>query len=276
MLYLLLIVVSPVWAQQIGINTTTVHSSAVLQVESTTRGFLIPRLTTTARLAINTSTPAPATGLLVFDIDTNTFWYYNSTEWIELKDTYKNEDIGVIAAFHGTPPAGWLALNGSSVAASTYPGLASKQPGWVSGANIVLPDYRGYFLRGNGSNSDGLATGPAPGVKQGQATDRPSVAMVLSSAGGHTHTASFDTEPNHTHTYFDANAGNAWHPSTGGSIAGATRSWSNVNRTTGNSGAHTHNFNAVTGGAHTHSITGGGDAETKPSNITVTWAIKAR
>ena len=275
-LYLLLIVVSPVWAQQVGINTTTVHNSAVLQVESTSKGFLTPRLTTTERLAINVSTPSPATGLLVFDTDTKTFWYFNNAQWTELKDSYKNEDVGVIAAFHGTPPAGWLALNGSSVAAASYPGLAGKYPGWVSGADIVLPDYRGYFFRGNGSNSDGLVTGPAAGGKQTQATALPVAAITTSSDGNHTHTATFDTEPNHTHSYYDANAANAWHPSTGGANAGATRSWANVTRTTGSSGAHTHSFNAVTGGAHTHSITSGGDAETKPSNITVTWAIKAR
>ncbi len=262
-------------AQQVGINTTTVNNSAVLQVESTTKGLLIPHLTTTARLAINTASPAPATSLMVYDTDTKTFWYFNSTVWVELKDSYSNGDIGVIAAFQGTVPAGWLALNGSSVTVAAYPGLAAKYTTWVSGANIVLPDYRGYFLRGNGANADGLATGSTPGAKQVQNTALPASGLSLGVDGDHTHTATFGADGDHTHNYTDANAGNAWHHSNGGSIASATRSWTDVTRTTDAAGAHFHTFTTAASGTHMHAFTGG-DTETKPTNITITWAVKAR
>ncbi|OFX60139.1 MAG: hypothetical protein A2046_10775 [Bacteroidetes bacterium GWA2_30_7] len=70
-------------AQNIAItddDTYTPSSSAMLDVKSTTKGMLIPRLTTAQRVAIVT----PATSLLVFDTSLNGFYYYNGTAWINL------------------------------------------------------------------------------------------------------------------------------------------------------------------------------------------------
>ncbi len=55
-------------------------STAILDVNSTSKGILIPRLTTTQRTGIASS----ATGLLVFDTDTASFWFFNGTAWEEL------------------------------------------------------------------------------------------------------------------------------------------------------------------------------------------------
>ena len=61
-------------------DTYTASSSSMLDVKSTTKGFLSPRLTTVQRNAIVT----PATGLLVFDTSLNGFYYYNGSTWINL------------------------------------------------------------------------------------------------------------------------------------------------------------------------------------------------
>ena len=58
----------------------TVNASAQLQVDSTTRGFLPPRMTTTQKNAIAT----PATGLMVYDTTLNLISVYNGTTWISL------------------------------------------------------------------------------------------------------------------------------------------------------------------------------------------------
>ena len=55
--------------------------SAILNVESTEKGILIPRMTTTQRTSINN----PAKGLLVFDNTTNSFWFYDGSSWSDLK-----------------------------------------------------------------------------------------------------------------------------------------------------------------------------------------------
>lgn len=70
-------------AQNISItddDTYSAHSSAMLDVKSTTKGLLIPRMATTERLSIQ----SPATGLLVFDTDYNSFYYFNGVIWTNL------------------------------------------------------------------------------------------------------------------------------------------------------------------------------------------------
>jgi len=59
----------------IGSGTFTPDASAMLEIQSTNSGLLIPRMTTAQRTAIS----SPATGLLVYDTDTKSFWYYDGT-----------------------------------------------------------------------------------------------------------------------------------------------------------------------------------------------------
>jgi len=54
------------------------NASAILQADSTTKGFLPPRMTTTQKNAIAT----PAAGLMVYDTTLNQMSYYNATIWI--------------------------------------------------------------------------------------------------------------------------------------------------------------------------------------------------
>ena len=69
-------------SQNIGINETgaTPHPSAMLDVSATTKGILVPRMSTAERTAIS----SPAKGLLVFDNDVSSFWFFNGTVWTEL------------------------------------------------------------------------------------------------------------------------------------------------------------------------------------------------
>ncbi len=65
----------------VGIGTVTPHSSAMLDVSSTTQGFLAPRMTVAERTAI----ASPATGLLVYQTDGASGLYYrNANKWDSL------------------------------------------------------------------------------------------------------------------------------------------------------------------------------------------------
>ncbi|MBL7958566.1 MAG: hypothetical protein JNM49_11450, partial [Flavobacteriales bacterium] len=75
------IVAEPCLAQGgVGINNPAPHASALLDLTSTSKGLLTPRMTTAQR----TSIAAPATGLLVFDTSLNAFWYYDGATWVPL------------------------------------------------------------------------------------------------------------------------------------------------------------------------------------------------
>lgn len=64
----------------VSADGSTADASAMLEVKSTNKGILIPRMSTAQRALI----ASPATGLLVFDNDTESFWFYNGTTWSEL------------------------------------------------------------------------------------------------------------------------------------------------------------------------------------------------
>ena len=63
----------------VGANTTQ-NASAQFQVDSTTKGVLFPRMTTTQKNAIST----PAAGLVVYDSTTNKLCCYNGSSWNDL------------------------------------------------------------------------------------------------------------------------------------------------------------------------------------------------
>lgn len=64
---------------KVGSNPTTINPSAVLEVESTNKGFLPPRLTTAQRDAIAN----PAVGLIIFNTSTNCLNFYVGPNWYE-------------------------------------------------------------------------------------------------------------------------------------------------------------------------------------------------
>jgi hypothetical protein len=70
----------------VGIGTGTINASASLDITSTTKGLLPPRMTTAQKTAIAT----PATGLLVFDTTLNTYNFYNGSVWAGFGGTLTN------------------------------------------------------------------------------------------------------------------------------------------------------------------------------------------
>jgi hypothetical protein len=67
-------------AGNLTIGGSTINASSQLEVRSTTKGFLPPRMTTTQKNAI----ASPAAGLMVYDTTLNLMSVYNGTIWISL------------------------------------------------------------------------------------------------------------------------------------------------------------------------------------------------
>ena len=93
LLFLLIFSFSNLFAQgNVGINDdgSTPNAGAILDLKSTDKGLLIPRMTTAQRILINGGTPAD--GMMVYDTDFQSFWYYNGTSWINFNERLMMED----------------------------------------------------------------------------------------------------------------------------------------------------------------------------------------
>jgi microcystin-dependent protein len=188
-------------------------------------------------------------------------------------------------------PSGWLAADGAAVSRTDYAALfsaISTTYGAGDGSTTFnLPDLRGYFVRGSGTNSDGSASGTF-GAKQG------------GSIINHTHSGTTSTESaDHTHTFnvtsggesvqhghsmpavvTSANTGSGAGIVTGGN--GYFLSGGGAISTSLNGNSHAHNVSGTTSGrsaAHTHTLTTGnpsvgGASETRPANIAMLYCIK--
>lgn len=86
LVYLLVWIALPLVAQT-GIGTSTPHASAKLEVASTSKELLIPRMTAAQKNAI----VSPSTGLLIFQTDAPPgFYYYNGTGWLNISNLGTN------------------------------------------------------------------------------------------------------------------------------------------------------------------------------------------
>lgn len=86
-------------------------------------------------------------------------------------------------------PAGWLICDGSFYSSTTYANLYAllgTNYGRGSGT-FAVPDLRGYFIRGSGTNADGTAAGTFG-------------SQVADMAGPHNHSV---TDPGHSHGISD-------------------------------------------------------------------------
>jgi len=66
--------------RNLGVGTSSVVASAIVEIDSTTKGFLPPRMTTTQRNAIS----SPAEGLIVYDITDHQWYGWNNSSWVIL------------------------------------------------------------------------------------------------------------------------------------------------------------------------------------------------
>ncbi|MCH2045993.1 MAG: hypothetical protein MK212_17895 [Saprospiraceae bacterium] len=74
-------------AQTVGVSInndgTDPDASAILDIKSTTQGFLIPRMTSIQRDAISN----PATSLMIYNTSISSFEFYNNTAWVKFGST---------------------------------------------------------------------------------------------------------------------------------------------------------------------------------------------
>ncbi len=123
-LLLILLIAAPFISisQNVAIGTAAPDNSAMLDVTSSNKGLLIPRMNSLNR----TNILAAAPGLMVYDTDLKSFMFYNGASW---------DNIGGSKARRIYIPANALSFTGTGVTVSQW-GLnlintASAAPGFV-------------------------------------------------------------------------------------------------------------------------------------------------
>lgn len=128
---------------QVGIGTNTPDNSAMLEIESTEKGVLIPRMLETDRLAIVT----PSDALLVYQTDQDEgFYFYDGTAWQKLANITQasysaGSDIDITNNIvSNTAPDQTVSLNetGNISISGTYPNFNIDVPFYNNGTGINI------------------------------------------------------------------------------------------------------------------------------------------
>jgi hypothetical protein len=132
----------------VGLGTSTPNASASLDITSTTKGFLMPRMTTTQRNAI----ASPVLGLQIFNLDDQCTDIYDGTNWI------KNcgfKQTGTVASPTGSGSNEWVKkTNLTGIARSAAVGFSIGDKGYIGTGNDANSNFLNDFWEYNSiSNS---------------------------------------------------------------------------------------------------------------------------
>lgn len=110
--------------QRVGIGTLSPHPSAQLDLSSQNKGVLIPRMTSVQREMI----PNPTNGLLVFDVTTIGFWYFDGLQWVQpFGPTGPQGPVGIAGVPGPTGPTGAMGFPSTVVGPQGVGGVTGPQ-----------------------------------------------------------------------------------------------------------------------------------------------------
>jgi hypothetical protein len=140
---------------QTGIGTTTPDASAKLDITSTTKGLLVPRMTSTQKAAIS----SPANGLLVYQTDGVIGFYVNSgtsasPSWLRINTdwTKSGNDISFTTGNISTTGA----LTGGNSSTSNISGFAANVASISANYSITSAD-NGKVLQSTSATAISIA-----------------------------------------------------------------------------------------------------------------------
>lgn len=132
---------------QTGIGTTTPNASAKLEIASTDKGLLIPRMNKAQREAI--TLPAAANGLMVYQTDDFTGFYVNTSttttaSWTRVNSNWSRSGNDISYTTGNVSTTG--SLTGGNVATSKLSGFVSNTSNELSSRTIAVAD-NGMILK---------------------------------------------------------------------------------------------------------------------------------
>lgn len=136
--------------QNVGIGTSTPHSSALVDMSATNKGLLIPRVTLVAVNNATTPVNNPETGLLVFNSSGSLeqgFYYWNGTQWVLVGSGGSDECTTLDEAYNCGGAGAGRQINANAGAVEVYLPQAS-------------PDNIAFYVESNqGTNSSNPSAG---------------------------------------------------------------------------------------------------------------------
>jgi len=140
------IIVSFTSNAQVGIGTSTPHSSAALDITSTNKALLISRVATTSSIL------SPVNGMMIYDISSNSFKSYQGNAWSSLGVPATTNDLIYSALTNATSQANYNAAGINTwvqVIASEYQSVATIAGAAKYGFNDAIMNTAGDFDGGD-------------------------------------------------------------------------------------------------------------------------------
>ena len=169
---------------QVGIGTLTPAATSILDLTSTTQGFLVPRMTA-ANKATLLAIP-PAAGMLIYQTDATTgFYYFDGTAFIGLPNS------GILSKVEGTNFTGSLILGhqttgtlttayyNTAVGIGSLPAITSGTNNTATGYNTLNLDTTGYSNVANGYSALAVNVGGFNNIAVG------AVSLTANTSGNH-------------------------------------------------------------------------------------------
>lgn len=277
-LSLILMILPVALIGQIGINTLTPDSSAVLHINGDdSRGILLPEMSRNVRETAITKNKAKH-GLLVFDNTENLFYYFNDSvdKWLPVSGT----PIGGIIMWSGkTAPDGWQLCDGTNITegpltGNSTPNLSNR---FIVSYGSSYPDPGNISEGGNNNGSTGgnsninLSVAQLPShnhsitIDNNSHTHTLSVSATSRMAGAHSHTVDGANSVGNNHIGFNKTKGN-----------------SNQDMTSHSSGDHNHIIDvtsSIDDREHTHTATigfngSGGSIDIRPPYYVLAFIMR--
>ncbi len=156
-------------------GTSVADSKSAIEINSTTKGFLTARMTTTQQNAIS----SPPTGLSLYDTTLNLFALYNGTSWLNMATT-ADAIVGLAGArqYIANPGAetgtgGWATYADAAATTPVNGTGGSASATWTQSSSFPLVGQNSFLLTKGGTNRQG------DGASYDFAVDSSQVAKVM-------------------------------------------------------------------------------------------------
>ncbi|HYV93832.1 MAG TPA: tail fiber domain-containing protein [Chitinophagales bacterium] len=188
----------------VGIGTTSASGSALLDLTSTTKGMLVPRMTKTQRDAIT----SPATGLLIYQTNTTPgFYYYSGSAWTAVSAKSKgwnltgNSGTNPTVDFLGTTDAqplvfkvnnqkaGYIDLNGCCAGSNSNTGFGFETLNSNTGSANSSFGYQALSFNTTGFQNTAAGSQALSSTTSGYANTALGEETLLSNTTGYYNTA---------------------------------------------------------------------------------------